>query len=519
MYNLTFYRNRFERAMMYNGTDVVATLLLKEAMEKEHDPFSEFIYKFQMALHAPFLACGLRGLRFDEEKAAKLLHELQHECDVIKRWAHRLAKRIHPAWDFSISSSEQVKELLYGTPTVFPCPDCGWTGRVITRPAETIELGVYKSGPRKGQPKLKVYKERSRACSTKHVYPGLSIAPYLHHKTKEITADKIALEKIMIREPEGSLAHQIAKLRFEFMKRQKLMGFLRAPRNPQGYYPFVINTAATKSLRASSSSNAIGEGSNGQNIDKRAEKLLIPDEGYSIREPDLARAESHMLAVMAGDRAYIEAHEGPYDTHTFVATLAFKDYPWTGDPKADKQLAESTYMFGKSLRDSSKIVQHAIGRIGTPYTVARTLRISLEEAEAVFAAVCSAIPDTIAWMEDFKRRLWHDSVIYVDVGPARWKFPVTGDPRDDKTARDMISAVLQSPVWYVCCQGMLNCWYEFDHHEPRRGVGPFELLRQKHDSIMYQCYTHLLPEYEPAVKDNMRIPLFINGRDLTLGVD
>jgi hypothetical protein len=419
-----------------------------------------------------------------------------------------------------------MKNALYGERNPPPCPVCNNTSRIITKKADMVIVSNYKrdnakKGIKAGDPKWKIIKERSKKCTERHIHPGFGCTPYHHHSTKEITVGKEYLEKLILREEEDSLPGQLARFRLEFERRRKVMGFLMARRNPSGYYPFSLTVAGTDTLRYSSSSNCIGEGSNGQNIDKKyIEPLMRPDLGYLLFDRDYKAGESHMLAVYAQDSAYIEAHEGRYDPHTFVARLAWPKAGWTGDPVHDLKLANETKLYGKKLRDLSKTVQHAIGRYGSAHTIARTLKIKVIEAEEVLQAFKNAFPTLIAYLEEFKYNLrYTDELVCNPVDGIYWKFPLVGSPfgpNADDTARKMISALLQSGIWYITSVGFERAWYELDEHWLERGRAPFELLRHKHDSLNYQARIADALEYDKKVEEFMRVPLIIKGKKFVI---
>lgn len=506
-----------DAAILYNARDVVATRMLVDKLDAEFTPAARWIYNFMMDLQRAFMIIDSRGLLLDETKTLAKHNQCLARCARLGKWARaHVQHHLSPTWEFSIGSATQVKTALYGEGDVAPCPICNNTGRVVTQNAVCEPTGeVYKSGPRKGEPKMRVLKERSRRCTSPHTHPGYGLTPYVHHKTKKPTIIRPKLQLLVERES-GTPAARLARARLLYERYRKIISFLKAPRAPNGTFPFSTNVPGTKTLRFTTKKNLWGEGASVQNLDKKEiEPLLIPDPGYWLGSRDLSRAESHLLARLAQDNSYIEAHEGPYDTHVYVASLCWPQYPWTGDPAKDLKIATTTYIHGRKLRDMSKAVQHAIGRLGTKYAIARTTKTTLAFADEVLEAFKAKFPKTIAYLNEFWYSLRHTEILTVDFGTALWQFPVVGNPYDVETARQMISNVLQSGVWYVAAEGMRRCWVELDSKAPIRGVGEFQLLRNKHDAFDYQIqkgYEHL----DAEVDKYMCVPLIIHGKPLII---
>lgn len=505
------------RAANYTGQDASAALRIYEDRLPELDEYSAWLYDFEMRLLAPATACSIRGLKLDEPRALALVNTLRREEWQLEAQADELLAR-HGWPAFKLGSPDQLKAALYGSPTASACPECGGSGRIVTQVAAAVALPeVYKSGPRKGEPKQRVYQERSHRCRSKHTYPGFGLTLAVHHKTKRTTVGAAALEHLL--ESADGDAAALAQLRLDYVARQKQRGFLQAPRNPSGYYPFSLTVGGTDTLRFSSSSSAFAEGFNSQNIDKRLDELFVADDGYDLWEIDLSRAESHVLARIAQDPAYIQAHEGPYNSHVWVARLCWPNMAWTDNPDKDEGLVKhARFTEHTTIYDAAKRVQHALGRGGSWKTVARAAKMSEDEARALFAAFSAAFPRTMEYLNEFRESLKHISEIKLDWGGPKWKFKVTGSPYDDETFRKLISAVLQSAVWYVSAQGFLNCWNRLDEHHLRRGMGQFELLNQKHDSVVFQVKRggddwRLVAH----ARHYMRTPLVIHSKPLILG--
>lgn len=526
--NLQYPDKKFEKDLLYNGQDNAATRLLLDKLLPlvEQDLCANFLYTFEMSLLAPALCIGMRGILFDEEKAFHLAKRLERESLRLKYFGRRyVTKYVSPYYtNFNFGSDDQLKNVLYGNKEVEPCEFCNWENRIVKNyPYSSLITDAdgnylrYKSGKNKNYIKHKEYKEHSKICSNKHIYPGLQLRPYKHRKTGEYTVDKEALGKLIHREGRYSVGGVCASIRLGYESRRKQQSFLRGYRNPDGYYPFTLNVGAARTLRFSSDSNIYGEGMNSQNIDKRIDKLTRPDINYIQCSRDLSNAENRALAAYIGDEQSLKDFESPFDSHSLTAQMCYPELDWPTDPVEHEKFARTTIINGKSIREASKITRHSVERFGTPHTVARNLKISVKAAEEIVNRIHNATPITTKNMAKWKYDLRYTDSVIVDVGIGQWAFPVTGNPYEDETAREMISDVLQSIVWFVCSVGFLNIWYELDEKFTRRGLRPFELLRQKHDELKYQIIENQFDYYDRRVEELMTVPLtFPNGLNLII---
>lgn len=263
--------------------------------------------------------------------------------------------------------------------------------------------------------------------------------------------------------------------------------------------------------------------SNGQNYDKRLRSIIIPDDDYTFFRRDYRRAESHVLAYLAQDEMYIEAHEGVYDTHTLVARMVWEnELPWTGDPKADQKLADGTQFpltkAKKSYRDIGKVVQHGLTRGATKVMLAREVGCSLAVGQSIIDGFFEKFSGVYNYMETFWENLKHDPILKIQCGEDVYEHQVIGRHWDPKEGREAISVVLQFYVALLTHMSMHRIWTQLDEKDLTPGVGPLQLLNHEHDALLYQIktgYEHL----DNDVARLMTIPLTINNRVLTVPTD
>lgn len=519
--------------MVYNGQDTAALPLLSNILlsQVNSNQYTKWLYEFEMSLLEPAMTVGMRGLKVDEKKALELIKTFESECVQYAQEANTLiTTTLCDKWtDFALGSAQQVKDALYGSAEINPCPDCGWTNIVETvapyskllcdEDTTTNQLVYqrFKKAPRLGHYKYVPIKQRTKKCDTKHVYPGYNVKPYIHRDTKKPTIDKDSLQKLILREELESPAGTLAHLRLEYKAREKQQGFLKAPRSPNGYYPYGLNVGATETLRFSSDSNVFGEGSNSQNIDKRVENVFIPDAGYILMERDLKAAENFALYNYLNDQQAIDLINSSFDLHSLRAQLAYPDLEWPTDPDAHKTFASKTKLYDNlTLRDVGKKVGHSMERFGTKHTIARSCKIKLYMAEEVCERMRAALPGVFAGLDEFKYSLRHREYVEVEMGWGQWRFPVIGNPLEDDCAREMISQVLQSMVIMTAAKGFLDCYNDLDSKYKKRGVADFEMLRNKHDANEWQVRKGL--EYmDKEVKSRMEFTSKLhNGREFMI---
>jgi len=303
-----------------------------------------------------------------------------------------------------------------------------------------------------------------------------------------------------------------------YESRRKLIGFLKGPRNAEGYYPFTLNIGAARSARTSSDINPFGEGGNSQQLEKkRIEKITRPDRGYWQGSRDLSNAENRALPAYLGDFDSLAAFDGPYDSHSLTAQMCWPELDWPVDPIPHQRFARTYEIDGKSIRDLGKVSRHAIERFGTAHTISRNNKVSLKTAHEIVERIHAATPKTTAGLAQFKYELKYKNEVVVDVGVGSWAFPIIGNPEDDEVARQLISDVLQSIVWFHCSVIFSRLWHLLDEKYKGRGRAPFELLRHKHDEVKYQARKELFWEYDKKVQELCSLPLtFPSGAILNI---
>src|SRR5574343_4996 len=197
------------------------------------------------------------------------------------------------------------------------------------------------------------------------LYTQTGEAPYHVRKTKAdgtptyvVTVADDALTKLQRRNPiVGVMAALIVRCR----ELRKQLGYVRARRSPDGRLRSSFNVGATEVGRWSYSKDPFRDGLNFGNVPKDRRSMLVASPGYVMVNVDFKAAESHLVAYLANDPAYIEAHKR--DVHAAVARrmgsfrAAFPDWPTPDTPEEDV-FVRTTKVRGKALRQHAKSRQH-----------------------------------------------------------------------------------------------------------------------------------------------------------------
>jgi DNA polymerase I-like protein with 3'-5' exonuclease and polymerase domains len=291
-----------EKLWVYNGLDCCVTLEVFEAIEPQLDNTSRATYEFSKALQGPILEMNMRGVLIDPDEVQKSL--AAYETD-IARLISQFNRLVNEGFGLTINpaSPAQLKHLFY----------------------DVMRLPVVKKRNTQG-----------------------GYGP---------SVDRNALEKLSVHfHAQPIIAHILA-----IRDLQKKISFLRTERDGDGRLRTSFNIAGTTTGRLASALSDFGTGTNLQNIDRRLRRVFIPDPGMKFCNVDLEQADSRNLGAMEltlfGDARYLDACESG-DLHTAVCRMAWTELAWTGDPKADRKIADQIAYRDMSYRDLAKRLGH-----------------------------------------------------------------------------------------------------------------------------------------------------------------
>lgn len=474
------------KAWAYNALDVTGTREVFDTLYPRLTSSTAKTYAFERALQNPAFSMMTRGVNVNVPLRAKMVAELKRELDKAIREVSKL-ELIETRWD------KMEKE------TGFCTADLGakrhkWPRGVPDGPDKRCEkCGVSRLKKAPFNP--------NSTDQVKHLfYSVLKISP-MYNKKGDVSVDDDVLDRIRSKHPEyADIVQAIQNVR----DLKKQLGSLNAKLTPDNRYPSSFNVGAAWTGRFSSSKNPYQQGGNLQNVSERHRKIFLPDPGYTLFYADLKQAESNVVAHLAQDPEYINAHLSG-DVHTYVTRLVWPEMPWTGDLKADKKIAKSLPEWdkveGHDFRFQAKRIQHGSNFGLTPPGIAMIAHIPQLQARKAQAAYFTAFPGIPAWQGSIRKEVKEHRPLVNLLGR---QVILMGRPWDEHTVKQGLAFKPQSTVADVLDLAMLRVWLEFD---PECVM----LLAQVHDAILGQVKTSHLHVMKRLIQ-LMEIPISVHGR-------
>lgn len=414
---------------VYNCLDCCITMEVFEEISSLYNQPPD-IYSFSRALQAPVLEMMCRGFRVDEYERQAAIRDIRVLIETLNQ---QLQIMSYAVWDKELNprSPKQLLSFFYGK---MKLPEI-WTSqkgvRKLSMNMETLE-------------KLEVY---------------LHARPIIAH---------------------------ILRIR----ELGKMQSVLETEIDPDHRMRTSYNLAGTETGRFSSSANAFGTGGNLQNLrqdpDWREDdgrykvslrKVFIADPRMKICGIDLEQAESRevgwLLGTLFDDWTYLDACDDG-DLHTKTCQLIWDNLGWTGDSKADRKIAEQNFYRQFSYRDMSKRGGHGSNYLGTPFTMARHLKVPTKLMETFQTAYFRAYPIP-RWHTWTAGQIQTIQQLTTPFGRRRHFF---GRPNDDTTLREAVAYVPQSATADRMNLALWRIWYYMGTR--------VQLLAQVHDAVYFQ---------------------------------
>ena len=381
---------------LYNGMDSLLTHeILREVLSLGAPPS---VYTFERALQGPFLEMMLRGFKIDLAEKERQAQRLRQEIDIIQGHLDRLAEAV---WGRGLNPAS-------------PMQVCDFFYKTMRFPEQWSKKGGEK----------------------------------------RVTADREALEAIDVYFHARPFVACILGIR----DRKKQLQVFETAIDPDARWRTSYNIAGTETGRLSSSASAFNTGSNTQNIAAALRCMFIADEGYILYAIDLEQAESREVGLICGmlfdDWAYLDACEAG-DLHTTTCKLIWPNRNWTGDPVADKSLAEENFYREYSYRDMSKRGGHGSNYLGTPFTMARHLKVPPKLMEDFQERYFGAYPAIPLWHQWVYEQLQLTQSLTTPFGFERTFF---GRQNDPATHREAVAFSPQSSTAHRTNLAILRMW-------------------------------------------------------------
>jgi DNA polymerase I-like protein with 3'-5' exonuclease and polymerase domains len=482
-----------QREWAYNALDTTGTREIADVLLPRLSPAQARTYAFERAMQAPFLGMMFNGIAVDLALRAKLVAALKRELESDIKKIDKM-EAISSVWD--------LKEKETGFCKVEPTKHHKW-------PRGVDDNDPHKKCERCGTPRLR--SKPFNANSSKHVdhlmYELLKVPVYTNKKGKRSTEGDI-LERIGNRYAEYQ---PITDAIGEVKDKKKQLGSLNARLSKSGRYPSSINVGTAWTGRASASKNPYGEGGNIQNIAPRHRGTLIADPGETIVYADLKQAESNVVAHVARDEKYIEAHLSG-DVHTYVARLVWPELPWNGDLKKDKAIAkrlpEWDNVEGHDFRFQAKRIQHGSNFGLTPPGIAMIARIPRKQAETAQGNYFNEFPGIRGWQSEIREKVRNHEPLVNVMGR---EITLMGRPWDEHTIKQGYSFIPQSSVADILNLAIWRVWNELDLPSITR----VRMQGQIHDALLASVPDAKI-DIVKRIRELMLIPVPVHGRTMII---
>ena len=453
------------KGFCYNGLDCIATYRVRDVLASRMSPAQWRYHNFEMAAQSPAFTMMGNGIPVDTITRGEIVEELRKERTKLIR---------------EINATPWVKDLWDGVEKVTGV--CSKSTRKDGK--HTWEKGVEDTPERKC---TSCGKSRFRPLAfnpaspdqCNHLFYDLLRCKPVYNKKHILSTDGDCLERLGRKNPK---LRELTEAISTFRDVNKQIGFLTSSLTPDNKWVSSFNVGAAWTGRWSSSSNPLGYGGNAQNITERHRYMFMSNPGMMLVYADLKQAESNIVAHLAGDEKYIQAHIIG-DTHTFVCRLVWPEgvgnERWTDDLSRDKKIAQSHRPDwddkpGHDYRFQSKAVQHG-GNLGlTPFGLAMQKHIPVEAARDAQRRYFSAFPHIRGWQNDIAKRVSNQDEL---INPLGFGVRLFGRPWDDHTVNQGYAVGPQSTVAHLINIAAWRIW---------RYCQQASLFAQVHDAILFE---------------------------------
>jgi len=408
---------------IYCGLDSCVTLEIFEGLVNQLDQSTARIYSFERALQAPYLDIMKKGILIDEINRRQAAGKLRERILGLQGTLNLLSREI---WgkDLNPGSPAQLKSFFFeamGFPPIF----------------------ISQKGIRR------------------------------------VSCNRDSLEKL---EEKYLYSRPFVSLILRMRDLQKQLQIFESEIDPDGRWRAAYNIAGTETGRPSSSKNAYGTGGNAQNIAPGLRHVFIADYGWKMGAIDLEQVEArdvgYICGVLFDEWKFLDNCESG-DLHTNNAKLLWPEKLWIGTPKADRALADEIFYRDFSHRDMMKRGGHLTNYMGTPWTMAKSLKIPLDIAELFQNLYCRgeapAFPEITWYWQWVAEQIQTKGFLTNLFGRRRHFF---GRPDDDTTIREGIAFVPQSTTGDRMNLGILRIFTALR--------GRVQLLGNGFDSVLFQ---------------------------------
>lgn len=455
---LTHYR--------YCITDAIVTREIAEKQIQILTPKARNHFEFNMQLLPAVNYMELRGIRYDVEKAATRLREVQSEQSQIQSVINARAGQ-----DLNVNSPKQMTNVLY------------------------TKLGYEKQ----------YAKEKGR-------------------KTTRLTSDVKALLKLFKSEGEHGLIHNILSWRvLEGQRKQLEIGA-----DHDGRVRCSYNLVGTDTGRMTCYESPTGSGSNLTTIMKKNRDLYLADEGMEFFQCDLSGADGWTVAshsTRLGDPTMELDYLAGIKPAKVIAAMYLVGWEVASYSQAQMLELLSKLEIPKMLYFVCKVIQHGSNYQMGKITMAENILLQSWKKEGrpihYSSADCAKLQSMYLdgrykgikhWWHWVTKELERTAQLECASGHTRTFF---GRPGANETIKTALSHEPQANTTYATNLAMHRMWHDAEN---RRADGSFiiEPLHQVHDALCGQYPIELRSWAHAKLNEYFSNPLTIADRSLTI---
>ncbi len=326
------------------------------------------------------------------------------------------------------------------------------------------------------------------------LYEDLKFPKQYHRKTKKITTDEEAIEKLR-----KKVKHPIFSALLGYRDAMKRLEIATPVLGKDGRLRTKYSQTITGTGRLSSRQTDAGEGGNLQNEPPWFRAVIVADPGKVLVEVDKSQAEARIVAWLAQDEEMMGVfNDSSRNIHRFNASRLFglKEEEVVKDSSPEQP-------YGKAKR-----CVHAMNyKLGYLHG-AEIAGVSVAEFKKVQAEYLRKFSRIVEWWEEIKEVMEGDRVLINSFGRRR---QFLGRPGDDMW-RKMIAFLPQSTCVDDVLIGMV-C-----RLQPVMEEGE-EFLLQTHDGFVAQCPKEGMEGFKERIVKAMVVPFQVKGRELKIPVE
>ena len=326
----------------------------------------------------------------------------------------------------------------------------------------------------------------------KYLYETLGLPKQLHAKTKKVTSDKMALERLYRQTKNPAInaireVRQLGELIGTFLKdgegdKQVAVGRIHSN--------FLVHGTSTGRLASS--------GPNLQNIPSKARYIYVPSHSdWCFVEADFSSLENRLAAWYAGDTERLSRLAIPdFNEHRWLASKIYN--------VPESELTKDDWRYKRG-----KITNHgADGAMGAR-KLATTHDLAEKDAKELILKWREINYRSAQWQEETGNRAQRDGILVNAFGRKRWFW-------SHSAYTEGIRFLPQSTGADICFRAMIGMMYEriglrFDLARKASPIlcalpRPARLVLQVHDSILIEAPQVLVPEVVQCMQTVMQQP-------------